>query len=155
MAQSSTNKSIVLVAGKVCSGKGRFCPTQYPGYHHITVSDVVRRIANTNVRSKLSDTGSLDTLIINELVKEIDQHEHVVIDGIRQVSIINALTKRYRVDDMVWLDVPEAERRRRFAARASSKDDVSFDDASAGDAKLGIDGVETVMRSVGRVVSNM
>jgi hypothetical protein len=87
-------------------------------------------------------------------MKEIDQHDRVVIDGVRQVSIINALTKRYPVDDMVWLDVPEAERRRRFAARAASKDDLSFDDASAGDTKLGIDGVETVMRSIGRVVAN-
>jgi predicted kinase len=149
----SNTPHIVLVSGKLCSGKGRFCPAEFPGYHHITVSDIVRRVANTDVRSKLSDTKDLDTLIINELMKEIDHHDRVVIDGVRQVSIINALTKRYPVDDMVWLDVPEAERRRRFAARASSKDDLSFDAASAGDAKLGIDGVETVMRSIGRVVN--
>ena len=148
--------NIILVSGNLCSGKGYYCATQYPEYYHLPVSDVVKRLAKTNVRSQLANTESMDKLIVEELCKYIDAHPNIVIDGIRQVSIIKALQYRYgdNIKDIIWLDVPDDTRRQRFANRADKKDDVSFDDASAGDTKLGIGDVEKYMRYFGRTVNN-
>lgn len=149
-------RDIILVSGKLCSGKGHYCTTNYPDHYHLPVSSVVKQLANTQVRSELVKTADMDHLIVQELVRQIDAHPKIVIDGIRQISIIKTLQKWFgnQIKDVVWLDVPDDVRKQRFAARADSKDDTSFDDASRGDTELGIDHVEDYIRQSGRLASN-
>lgn len=154
MKVTDLHPDIVLVSGKLCSGKGHYCKTQYPDHYHLPVSDVVKRLTNTNVRSQLADTATLDQQILQELSKEISQHPKIVIDGIRQFSILVGLQRRYGTDisDIIWLDVPDDVRRERFLARADKKDDASFDNASSGDIALGIDSVEHYIKHTGSTV---
>lgn len=149
-------KDIVLVSGKLCSGKGHYCTTNYPDHFHLPVSTVVKQLANTQSRSELAKTASLDDDIVQALIREIDNHPRVVVDGIRQVSVVRALQNQYgnQITDIIWLGVPDNTRRARFAARRDVKDDVDFDTASAGDVALGIDDVERHFSTSGRVVSN-
>lgn len=149
-------RDIILVSGRLCSGKGHYCTTNYPDHFHLPVSSVVKQLANTQVRSELAKTADMDQLIIQELMHQIKAHPKIVIDGIRQPSIIRAIQDRFgdRVRDVIWLDVPENVRKQRFAARADQKDDASFDIASQGDENLGISDVEQHIRTSGRVVPN-
>lgn len=150
-------RDIILVSGRLCSGKGHYCTTNYPDHFHLPVSSVVKQLANTQVRSELAKTADMDHLIIQELIHQIEAHPKIVIDGIRQPSIVQALQDKFgsQVRDVIWLDVPEDVRRQRFLDRKATKDDKSFDDASSGDALLGIGDVEQFMRTNGRVVSNI
>lgn len=150
------NKKIVLVSGNLCSGKGHFCKNAYPDYEHIVVSDIVRSLMQSSDRSKLQDSKHLDERIAAILSDLIYPHEKVVVDGIRQVSIIDALKQRWgdKIEDIIWLDVPTDVLRSRFDNRASAKDNISFDDAMARDEQLGIRDVENYIRTNHRVVSN-
>lgn len=156
LADISAHRDIVLVSGRLCSGKGHFCTVNYPNHYHLPVSTVVKTLANTQVRSELNKTADLDKQIVQELVRQINDHPKIVIDGIRQISIIKALQQQFGDDikDIIWLDVPDSVRRERFFARSSTKDDVSFDQASLGDEALGINDVENHARRVGRVSPN-
>ena len=151
-----TPYDIILVMGKLCSGKGYFCSKTYPDHYHLPVSTVVKQLARTSVRSELANTSYMDQNITQELIRQIDKHRKIVIDGIRQLSIVQSLQQHYgnKIKDIIWLDVPEKERASRFAARADKKDDVTFDVASRGDRELGIDDVEQYVTRVGRVVPN-
>ena len=150
------SRDIVLVSGRLCSGKGHYCTANYPDHYHLPVSSAVKQLANTQVRSELARTADMDQLIVQELVHQINAHPKIVIDGIRQPSIIKALQDRFgkQVSDVIWLDVPEDVRKQRFSARADAKDDASFDAASRGDEDLGISDVERHIRTIGRVVPN-
>lgn len=147
-------RNIVLVSGKLCSGKGHYCSTHYPDFKHIAVSDIVKSLTHSNKRSELTKTKSLDSVIVNQLIEEIDKYPKVVVDGVRQMSIIRYLQQYYGENNiqMVWLDIPEDVRKSRFDQRSREEDDLPFDDASAADDKLGVADVERYMRSSGKVV---
>lgn len=141
-------RDIVLVCGNIACGKGTYCTTKYPGFVHIPVSDVVKDISKQTKRSELVKTGYLDTKIIAELINRISQHNKVVVDGIRQLSILHALENHFgqQIKRVVWLDVPEEERRKRFAGRKDKKDNLDYDAAMTSDRGLGIDQVEDYIR---------
>lgn len=153
---ASNTKPIILVFGRLCSGKGTFC-NQYvdQGYHHITTSDVVKQLSNTSERSRLQTTKELDHRIADELINLINQHQPVIIDGIRQVSIVKRLEKEFgdKISKM-WLNVPENIRRERFAKRSDIKDDRTFDDAEAGDSQLGLDDVESKYKTQSNIIDH-
>jgi len=148
-------KEIVLVCGKLSSGKGQYIRENYPEYDHVGVSSIVKKLSGFDKRSDLSTTANLDSAIVQMLIKTIDESDDkVVVDGIRQPSILYMLKNHYgsRIKDIIWLDVPENARRERFAKREASKDDQSFEKAMKGDSALGIDDVETYIRGHHRVV---
>lgn len=151
---SQPEKPIVLVFGRLCSGKGTYCQAYTDqGYHHITTSHVVKRLSGLKTRGQLQHTKDLDAAIGEEMVKEIAKHDKVVIDGIRQTKIVEAIVDAYGDKvDMIWLDVPERIRRDRFVMRGAAKDDQTFDDAEAGDTNLGLDDVEKEYKPKSRVV---
>lgn len=142
------NKEIVLVCGNIASGKGTYIKQNYPDYTQLTVSDIVKRLSKQTERSELGKTAYLDTKIIQELIVQINQHDKVVVDGIRQLSILHALETHYQqqIKRVIWLDVPEEERRNRFAGRKDTKDNMDFDTSVESDRKLGIDDVERYVR---------
>ena len=110
------DKPIMLVYGKLCSGKGTYC-ANYPDYVKIVTSDIVRQVSGETKRSGLASTGHMDQEIAQELVRQIqdlrDQGKKVIVDGIRQKSIsMNILRKFSGQVDQVWLDVPKEELKR-------------------------------------------
>jgi len=135
---------LLFVCGEICSGKGTFCRSIANYYDHIVVSDIVKEISGTSHRSQLTKTDSLDMQIADALIQRIDQTflngRRVAIDGIRQLSIYNRLKSEYSDIDMqaVWLNVPWYILRQRYAARADSKDDITFTHAMKKDAALGL-----------------
>ena len=149
------NREIILVCGNLCSGKGHFCETKYPDYYRIGVSDIVRGLSMAQDRNELSKTAHLDTQIVEALSDEIRKHDKVIVDGIRQPTILYALRNRFAGDikDIIWLDVPEDTLRQRYAARASAKDKATtFDQAVQGDKNLGLGDVENYIRANGKVI---
>lgn len=147
-------KPIVLVFGRLCSGKGTYCEAYADqGYHHITTSDIVKRLSGHATRDQLQGTKDLDAAIGEEMVKEIAKHDKIIIDGIRQTKIVDAIVDAYGDKvDMIWLDVPERIRRDRFVMRGAAKDNQTFDDAEAGDTTLGLDDVEKEYKPKSRLV---
>ena len=137
----STNK-IVLLFGKICSGKSTYADAlcYITKAKRITVSDIVKRVSGKVSRSELQGTAHMDVEIIKELCAEINKYDKVVIDGIRQYSIVLGLSTEYGLSniDMIWLEVPDEIRKYRFHDRAVSKDDITFEDADARDEKLGL-----------------
>jgi len=53
--------------------------------------------------------------------------EEIVVDGIRQVSILDRVLNAYPEAELVWLDCPTEERKRRYEARKDAKDVEPFE----------------------------
>lgn len=149
-------REIVLVSGNLCSGKTEFCRANYPDYKRITVSDIVKSLSNETERSELGKTAHLDSQIAKALANEISKHDKVIVDGIRQLSIVKMLENYFGADikKVIWLDVPEDVRRQRFEKRGAAKDNMDFDTSMKSDQGLGIDHVEKYFRNKGETQSN-
>lgn len=146
-----TKPRLILVFGRICSGKGTYCKG-YPGYTLIVTSDIVRAVSKAQTRSGLQNTAHLDTEIAAQMVKAIgdvlDAGGKVVVDGIRQKSILAIVKTAFASvkPKLVWLDVPQDVLRQRYADRADKKDDQTFDDAYSRDEKLGVADLEAELR---------
>ena len=153
----NTNR-IVLLFGKICSGKSTYADAlcYVTKAKRITVSDIVKRVSGKVSRSELQQTQDLDTEIASELITEIQKHEKVVIDGIRQDTIVWYIVNHFGMSaiDMVWLEVPDETRKHRFYDRVVAKDDISFEEADKKDEELGLGRVAEVFKSWYIVINN-
>jgi len=152
MEINTNEQHIVLVMGKLCSGKDYYCQSYInKGYFHITTSDVVKRVSGKTSRSELQKTQDFDTQIVEELISIIEENPKIIIDGIRQLTILNAIESKYPTSSIkkVWLEVPDDIRQTRFNSRNASKDDRSFEDSEVGDQKLGLGDVENYVKGDG------
>jgi cytidylate kinase len=152
-----TNK-IVLIFGKICSGKSTYADAlcYVTKAKRITVSDIVKRVSGKASRSELQKTAHMDKEICVELVAEINKYDKVVIDGIRQYSIVLELAAEFGQDalDLIWLEVADDVRRYRFHDRAISKDDITFEEADARDEKLGLKELQDKLKDSYIVINN-
>lgn len=152
-----TNK-IVLLFGKICSGKSTYADalSYVTKARRITVSDIVKRVSGKVSRSELQDTAHMDLNIAKELIKEIDNYDKVVIDGIRQYSIVSELVLHYGVEniDMVWLETSNEIRKYRFCDRSVSKDDINFEEADARDEALGLLDLQEKLKDQYIIINN-
>jgi hypothetical protein len=57
----------------------------------------------------------------------MEHTEEIIIDGIRQVSIVNKILEVYPDAELVWLEVPTEERKRRYESRKDIKDVEPFE----------------------------
>ena len=153
----STNK-IVLLFGKICSGKSTYADAlcYITKAKRITVSDIVKRVSGKISRSELQNTAHMDVEIIKELCAEINKYDKVVIDGIRQYSIVLGLSTEYGLSniDMIWLEVPDEIRKYRFHDRAISKDDITFEEADARDERLGLKELAESLKKTYTIINN-
>ena len=153
----STNK-IVLLFGKICSGKSTYADAlcYITKAKRITVSDIVKRVSGKVSRSELQGTAHMDVEIIKELCAEINKYDKVVIDGIRQYSIVLGLSTEYGLSniDMIWLEVPDEIRKYRFHDRAISKDDITFEEADARDERLGLKELAESLKKTYTIINN-
>lgn len=118
---------LTLLFGRICSGKSSL----YKDSYRIIVSNLVRGIINSASREDLQNTMHLDNKIAESVIRTIDyvidEHPHVVVDGIRQASIVEKVLQHYPKAELVWLSVTDAERRRRYISRMDAKDVEPFE----------------------------
>lgn len=125
---------VILVFGRICSGKSTFQSQSY----RIIVSNIVRDIMQTDDRSVLQNSLDLDERIAEEVVSCIDAlttaikrelivDKPIIVDGIRQSSIVDYVLQWYPESEMVWLDVPEKKRKERYESRKDDKDTEAFE----------------------------
>lgn len=135
-------KKIVLIFGKICSGKSTYADAlcYVTKAKRITVSDIVKRVSGKATRSELQNTQNLDMQIAEELIAEIQKYDKVVIDGIRQSTIVWGLINEFGFENinMLWLEASDEVRKYRFYDRSIAKDDLSFEEADLRDEDLGL-----------------
>ena len=149
------NQELVLVLGRLCSGKGTYCASYVErDFHHIATSDVVKSVSGAFTRSDLQNTKSLDVKIADALIALANQYERVVIDGIRQSSIIRAIEKEIPHVQLVWLEADTTIRKQRFEQRKDRKDNITFEQAEQGDDNLGLSQVESDYKSKCKIIHN-
>jgi cytidylate kinase len=151
-------KRIVLLFGKICSGKSTYANalSYITKAKRITVSDIVKRVSGKASRSELQNTAHMDQDICHELCQEINKYNKVVIDGIRQYTIVMGLAAEFGLEnlDLVWLEVPDDVRKYRFHDRAISKDDITFEEADARDESLGLKELQDKLKDSYIIVNN-
>jgi len=129
MEQQLKQSSLILLFGRICSGKGTYPLTG----RRISVSAIVRNLTGPGTRSDLQNTRSLDSLIANTIVSDIHRLEglehcdDIIVDGIRQLSIVEKVLKHFPDALLVWLEVPTEERKRRYEARKDGRDTEPFE----------------------------
>lgn len=98
----------------------------------IVVSDIVKGILSSSNRDALQNSLHLDNQIGTTLINSIYLasmacREQIIVDGIRQVTIVDRVLTMYPDAEMVWLEVPVEERKRRYENRKDIKDVESFE----------------------------
>ncbi len=127
MEQSSKPK-VTLVFGRICSGKSEYRIKDRVG--RVYVSGIVRGLVMSQDRNTLQNSMHLDNQIAERILKAFEDMKHtheIIIDGIRQVSIVNKVLEVYPDAEMVWLEVPTEERKRRYENRKDIKDIEPFE----------------------------
>mgnify|MGYP003641763704 FL=1 len=125
--------NVVMIFGRICSGKSSFQSQAY----RIIVSDIVRDLLKSDDRVVLQDSMHLDKAISNEIVKcvnaftdlierDLMQNKTIIVDGIRQSTIVNKVLEKYPKAGMVWLEVPQEKRKQRYELRNDGKDTQPF-----------------------------
>lgn len=98
----------------------------------IVVSDIVKGILSSSNRDALQNSLHLDNQIGTTLINSIYLasmacKEQIVVDGIRQVTVLDRVLQVYPDAEMVWLEVPMEERKRRYENRKDVKDVEPFE----------------------------
>ncbi len=136
---------IIAVLGKVCSGKDTFAE-KHVNHTQIDIGSIVRRLMNEEKRVHKED---LDLDIIAELrhIFTKSQDEKFIVTGIRQMSILIELFGQCSNTQVIWLEVPDTELKRRFINRESDKDkSLSFEEILRKDGMLGLDDLEIYVK---------
>lgn len=138
------SKQVIVVVGKVCAGKSTFA--EYLLHHNtIDIGSIVRGIMKSELRIH-------DKNLDQEIIRHLDYGmrvqfggEKVVITGIRQLSILRHIIENYSKEEreLIWLDVPQEELKRRYMNRTALKDQsITFEEVIERDGKLGLNEVE-------------
>ena len=125
-------KKITLLFGRICSGKSSYRAEEL--IPRVVVSKLVRSVIadHAATRDQLQDTMHLDNLIADHIIKMVDIYEAsygrgAIVDGIRQVSIVEKVLEKYPDAELVWLSVDDFERKRRYETRKDIKDVEPFE----------------------------
>ena len=145
---------ITLLFGKICSGKSSL----YEDSYRIVVSNIVRGIIHSTNRADLQNTIHLDDKIAEAVIMTIDhaidKHSHIVVDGIRQASIVKKVLQHYPNAELVWLSVPAEERKRRYEARKDAKDVEPFEVADNKPIEVECQNIFSIFKEQLRIINN-
>lgn len=145
---------LTLLFGRICSGKSSL----YKDSYRIIVSNLVRGIINSTSREDLQNTMHLDDKIAEAIITTIDyaidEHPHVVVDGIRQASIVEKVLQHYPKAELVWLEVPVQERKRRYETRKDAKDVEAFEIADNKPIELECQNIFSIFKEQLRIINN-
>lgn len=145
---------VTFVCGSICSGKSTLIETSFipEDTEIISVSDIVRSISQLTDRKDLSTkTADLDVQIAQKIFERITAvsglKSEVVIDGVRQYSIIEEIYrkinqlrdfKQFHIS-FIWKAVDPQQAEMRFEFRKDKKDNaLSYKEALDLDEKLGM-----------------
>jgi len=156
-----TEPEVILVFGRICSGKSSHKTSSY----RIIVSNLVRDLVNSSSRDDLQNTMHLDNQIAQEIVGIIKaliycanyldiEHKSIVVDGIRQSSIVNKVLESYPQATLVWLEVPTAIRKKRYESRKAKKDTQSFDIADNKPIELECQKIYSIFNERLQIINN-
>lgn len=151
---------IVFLFGEICSGKSTFDFGE--SSMRITVSNIVKKLMQSEDREVLQKSKHLDTVIADEIIEEIDNifgfvYPHpptIIIDGIRQYSIVKQVEQWLPENAEVgyrWLEVDSVERKRRFEARKDPKDTLTFEEAEKRDNALGLSELFSILKEQNKI----
>ena len=145
---------ITYLCGRICSGKS----TYRPEARRLMVSDIVRNVVNSNDRERLQNSMHLENDILEGLSMCIDYDiemdvQELIIDGIRQPSILERLSAVYP-GEVVWLEVPLEERKRRYEARGAEKDTEPFEVADNKAIELECQKIYSIFSKQLKVINN-
>ena len=145
---------LTLLFGRICSGKSSL----YKDSYRIVASNLVRGIINSASREDLQNTMHLDDAIAESIIMSIDyvidENPHVVVDGIRQASIVEKVLQHYPNAELVWLEVPVEERKRRYEARKDAKDVEAFEIADNKPIELECQNIFSIFKEQLRIINN-
>ena len=145
---------LTLLFGRICSGKSSL----YKDSYRIVASNLVRGIVNSASREDLQNTMHLDDTIAESIIMTIDyvidENPHVVVDGIRQASIVEKVLQHYPNAELVWLEVPVEERKRRYEARKDAKDVEAFEIADNKPIELECQNIFSIFKEQLRIINN-
>lgn len=141
--------NVWLISGRICSGKSTVAKAikENSSLHRIIeVGDLVREI--TKSEERIHDS-SLDKLLIDKIKSELDLDCNVILVGIRQQSILEAVLEYCMEKDRTilpqWIGISEDERRKRYENRSAEKDILTFDEYESMEDELGIETVRDSM----------
>ncbi len=158
---------VLFLFGEICSGKSTYEPEGKSV--RLTVSNVVKKLMQSEDREVLQKSRHMDTMIANELANDLWNYDafvfeskettpdYLIIDGIRQGTILTVLESyiershpRWGIE-YKWLEVDREERRRRFDARKDPKDTISFDEAEKRDNELGLSNLFRILKEQNKI----
>lgn len=145
---------ITYLCGRICSGKS----TYRPEARRLMVSDIVRNVVNSGDRERLQNSMHLENDILHGLAMCIDYDmemgvEELIVDGIRQPSILETLSAEYP-GEIVWLEVPTEERKRRYESRGAEKDTEPFEVADNKPIELECQKIYSIFTKQLKVINN-
>ena len=139
---------IIVVCGRICSGKSSFQAMSY----RIVVSNIVRDLMNSNDRLELQKSMHLDHRIAKEILDILDatstciekgiiKRSPIIVDGIRQASIVDAILKQY----------PDT---RRYENRKDIKDTEDFNIADNKPIELECQKIFSIFKDKLQIINN-
>lgn len=153
--EQSLKPKLKLVFGRICSGKGFYAKN---ADYTIVVSNLVRAIVNSTSRDALQNSMHLDEQIAESILYTIggvyEQYDTIVVDGIRQISIVNKVLEYYPNAELVWLEVPTEERKRRYESRKDAKDVEPFEIADNKSIELECQKIYEILKDKLKVINN-
>ena len=121
---------IIILCGKICSGKDWVAQNRFPDFKQIATHDAVSDIIKSEKRSEMQDTVDLDGEIASWLINRINfifrfgGHEKFIITGIRQVSIIETLLKSFPDAMLKWVEADTDVRKKRYESNRGRDEDI-------------------------------
>ena len=158
---------VLFLFGEICSGKSTYAPEGKS--IRITVSNVVKKLMQSEDREVLQKSRHMDTMIANEIANDLWHYDtfifeskdttpdYIIIDGIRQGTILTILesyierSHPYWTIEHKWLDVDRDERKRRFEARKDPKDTLTFEQAEKRDNQLGLSNLFRMLKEQNKI----
>ena len=156
---------VTLLFGRICSGKSSYNPHVY----RIVASDIVRKLIGGGDRTALQNTMNLDEEIAAAIVRAVEAVKQfnkshrstgayapneIIVDGIRQPSIVEAVLEAYPDAELVWLEVPTQERKRRYESRRAIKDIEPFEVADNKPIELECQKIYSIFAEQLKVINN-
>ena len=151
---------VTLLFGRICSGKTSYKPNAYKVIVSRLVKAIIAEHAPTATRDQLQDTMHLDdkiaesVLMVTDYAANLYKYSEVVIDGIRQISIVEKILEHYPDAELVWLEVPVEERKRRYESREDVRDVELFEVADNKPIELECQKIFGVFRERLTIVNN-
>lgn len=154
--EQSLKPKLILLFGRICSGKSSYMKDK----KRLVVSDIVKQIINSTDRSQLQNTMHLDEQIGNAICAYIKtafdswNFDKLVVDGIRQVSIVYQVLEFFPNAELIWLEVPTEERKKRYENRKDIRDIEPFDIADNKPIELECQNIFSMFKDRLTIVNN-